>query len=293
MAQQLSNQHAAAFDRRALVTFQAGDRDSLSSRFYTKRLMNAASQQFSVFGEVIAVEKAKFQQQAYQEVENEKPVARPKTYVVRLYLDEDDVVSTTIDDMLTYGTVMGKALIRRKEQLPLNALDTANADAYGNELADLTADTAAVGMADWLTPDLIAYAAQSLADKSISVMPEDCSFIYRSDDRATLTTSEKAASSDYITGQVTRTGMVPPLHGFRMIEIENRTEGGVKQKGGKNVAYAVHRNALGIADVRLGGREMATDIEWNQGKIGWDLVGRFRSACIRVDNNGIQRMVQD
>ena len=280
----LSNQHAAAFDRTAHRTYQKGS--MLNGRFYEKRISNAATHQFSNFGKSIALEKQKFQAQAAGDLENAKPIATAVTYVCPHYIDEDDASSTMIDDMMVYGQNIGEALLRRKDQPCFDVLHTPNSDAFGTSPGAIKSGTANV-----IKPDNLADLSQLLRINGVTVNPGNVTYLYGSKLYAGFAKDDKAASSDYITGQITRTGMMPQMHGMQPIEIEEREEGGLRDTGSPGVptTYAVERNALGVVFFTLGrgGADIRMSIDWDYDRLGWKLTGRVRLAAARLDNRGI------
>ena len=280
----LDNQVVMAFDQRVHITPQGVAR--LDGTTYEKPVMDAKSCYMPVFGKVMANRKVRYARLTGGDVDNTRPLATLETWISDLWIDEDDEATINVDAMGAYGDIIAKALSRRRDQLKLDALDGTTTDSYGASPANIQ-----TAVANAFTPDELAKVHTALAENAVPVNQQDVTFVARETLYTNLATDDKAASSDFITGQVTRTGMVPPLHGMRIVLMENRDEGGVKQVGGKNVGYAYHRNALGYARGTIGGRDIRTDITWNDEYQMWHLVGKFNAACIRVDNRMIVRLV--
>ena len=293
MAINMTNQLAIAeFDTRLLPAFQKSA--LLNGKFYQKPTMGE-SVRFNMLGKVIAGTKAPYQDIEPVGIPNNRPVAMPTPYYVGEYIDEFEEAITNVDLFAGYGDTLGMAMGRRHDQVALDTLHNAkHAQTYG------TMGTYTLKTKDELAAEDLAEVHGMFVAKGVTVNPMDVCFIYPAHWYASIATDTPVASSDYITGRITQTGRVPNLHGMTLIPIENRDEGGIRRSNGSaqssvasaqnnlQRAYAVHKNALGIANGSLkdgAGTSSATD--WIPTKSAWLLQYKMALGAVQVNADGI------
>ena len=274
-----------AFRARAEAGYGVGSK--LRNRVMEMTGVMAETQAFPVIGVTDAEVRSSQADVTPANLSNKRPVARLTPRESFDYLDRQDSALTNVDLMRAYGFQHGMAVGRQYDADIVAALAAYDANAYSRDglTAILSVDTDA---GKFEAKDLAAAVGMLMAETDKSPSAADCTLAYPASSFAKMTEDMKLASQDYLSGQVTQTGMFGTLYGCTPIFIGDNARRTGKGKLDATHAYLFDRNAIGLA---VGTTERMGVVEWVPQKRSWLIGAEANAGATRINNGGIVRIV--
>lgn len=184
------------------------------------------------------------------------------------YTDIFNNADVNFSEVNELGSIIASALGRRSDQLILDALATTTTTAVGATTVALTHDTM--------------LAAKRVLDAN-GVPSEDRYFVIESKGMEDLLKTTEVTSSDYNSVKALVAGDVDTFLGFKVIQIADRSEGGISDDGTDFTGFAYHKRAVGFGL----NMDIKTSSDWIAHKQSWLSVGNLKAGAALIDVDGV------
>lgn len=271
MSKTLRSVEIASFDRRVKHHYQGSA--CLRPHVRTRTGVIGATHRFSLLGKGLAHRRTPQADVVPMNVKWSKVTATLTDWEAPEYTDifDQKVVNFSERDELASNIAM--AMGRREDQLILDAL--------GAMAAPTTVGQAGTP----ITAHTLGQARAKLLNNGVGVKAKLCmaSPALWYDE---LVNDPKVSSADYNTGQATKTGNIPMVHGAKIEPIENR-EDFEGFDGGGGVGWMFDSRAIGLAI----GMDRHTEVNYVPHKTSWLANGIFRAGAVVIDPAGIVKVL--
>lgn len=202
-----------------------------------------------------------------------KGVATMQAWSAAQWADSIEKTRIVFDEVPPLSEVIGAAIARRVDQLPVDAMVAA----FG---APTIAD-GSTGMTDAKLRQIVRlFDARAVPRGNRKVVVS--AKVY--DDIRSLAIAQ---NRDFGETAVGRTGVVPAIYGLDILLLDDaRDEGGLPLNAGIRQCFAFDRDALGLAV----NTETAVEINWVPLRAAWLLEQRFSAGACVVDADGLIRV---
>jgi len=199
-------------------------------------------------------------------------------YVAPEFTDIFDAAEVNFDEKQELAQTIAGALGRRLDQLVIDAMDAvapANITSVG---------TGTTG----LSPDDLVSAKIELVKAGVGAGDLFC--VLNGKGLSDLLGAEKTSSSDYANVKALVNGEIDTFAGFKVITMEDRTEGGLSVAGdGEVSAYAFAKDAVGLAI----GVDNKTTIDYIPEKVSFLCNGMLKAGAAIRDTAGLVKINYD
>ena len=192
------------------------------------------------------------------------------------YTDIFDQAGVNYDEKAELASVIASAIGRREDQLIIDAIDAASTTlTVGNDVG---------GTDTGLNVAKLRRARNKLSQSGAPKGKDDRTYLTNADGLEELLGETQPTSSDYNTVKTLVDGEIQHFVGFRIIEMEDRDEGGLPVDGSNDrTDYAYARSSTGLAV----GLEFRTEVNYIPEKTSWLSNGIFRAGAVSIDALGI------
>jgi len=188
-----------------------------------------------------------------------------------LNISDTDIFSNAdvnFSEVNELGETIAQALGRRSDQLILDALATTGTSAVGTTGTALDVDT-------------ILSAKRAL--DAAGVDSSDRFLVIESKGLEDLLKTTQVTSADYNTVKALVSGDVNSFLGFKIIQVEDREEGGITDDDTDFTAYAYHKRSVGFA-LNL---DISTKSDWVPQKLSWLSCGTLKANAALIDETAV------
>jgi hypothetical protein len=192
------------------------------------------------------------------------------------YTDVFDQQKTNVDEKKELATVIAQAIMRREDQMILDAMDAAS--------SSLTIDTDIGGSDTNLNTAKFRYARKLQSANGVS--KRDRYLITHSNNLYGLLGDDDANTFDKNAVKALVDGEITKWLGYQIIEIGDYDEGGLPLSGSVRKNYFYHgglRGSLGLAV----GIDRKTEINYIAEKTSWLCNGLFSAGSVAIDAGGV------
>jgi len=266
MSKNLSAAARTEFDTEVHHAYQKSSmlRDTVTIR----TAVVADTYKFRKMGKGLANQKPSQADVTPMDITHTLPTATLSNWNAPEYTDIFDQAEVNFDEQSELAMTIGMALGRRVDQLIIDAMDTATADA-----------SVAVGTTN-LTVAKTLEASGILNDQGVPGM--DRYIAHSASGLESMLNEDKATSADYQNVRGLVNGSINSAFGFVWKCIETRDEGGLPKTGDNRVNFAYHRAAVGYAE-GLGPR---VEVNYVAQKTSWLANGILKAGSVVRDTAG-------
>lgn len=277
MSIELQNIAHKKFEAEAIQAFQ--DMSKLKGTTRVRDSKNASQYQFQVIGKTIAEERGAIQTDVpLSDVTHQPVTATIKRYVIAEMTDIFDDSETSVDERSELVESMTMSLGRRLDQIIIDAL----------KAATLTKTVASNigGAADNLNVAMFNEAARLLG----SDVPEQNRFLLCHDNGFFHFLLEADVKDfDINVTKALALGGVAEYHGFRIIKMADRAEGGLTLNGTERQNFAWQKSAVGLAM----NMKPKIRIDYIPRKMGWQVSAAMSAGAVVIQEDGVVEITTD
>lgn len=192
------------------------------------------------------------------------------------YTDLFDQQKVNFQEQNQLAMVISAAIGRREDQLILDAIDAAS--------TSLTVSTDIGGTGSNLNTTKFRAAKKSIDAKGVPMT--DRYFVAHANNIYGLLGDTTATSADYNTIRALVNGEIDTWLGFKIVQFEDRDEGGLPLSTGVRTCYAYHGGAMGAIGLAVG-VNFRTEVNYIPEKTSWLANGLFAGGSVAIDAEGI------
>lgn len=273
MSIELSNIAHKKFEAEAIQSFQ--DMAKLRGTTRLRDSKNANQYQFQVIGKTIAEERGAIQTDIpLADVTHTPKVATIRRFVIAEMTDIFDDSETSVDERSELVESMTMSLGRRLDQIIIDALGDATLT------KTVASDIAAAGTPDDLNVAMFNEAARLLG----SDVPEMNRFLLCHDNGFYHFLREADVKDfDINVTKALANGNVPEYHGFNIIKVADRAEGGLPLNGSDRTNYAWQKSAVGLAM----NMNPKIRIDYIPRKAAWQVSAMMSAGAVVIQEDGV------
>lgn len=267
MSATLSTVASKLYDSAVKNAYQGNQK--LRNTVYTKTTKNANEMKFRAIGKGLATLRGVASSDIVpMNVTHELINCPLADYVAGEYTDIFNNADVNFSEVNELGELIASALGRRSDQMILDALASTTTTAVGATGTALSVDTL--------------LSAKRVLDAA-GVPSSDRTLVIDSKGLEDLLKTTQVTSSDFNTVKALVSGDVNTFLGFKIIQIENRDEGGIDNDGTDYTAFAYHKRSVGFAL----NMDIATKTDWIPQKLSWLSNGTLKAGSTLIDNTGV------
>jgi len=192
------------------------------------------------------------------------------------YTDLFDQQKVNFQEQNQLAMVISAAIGRREDQLILDAIDAAS--------TSLTVSTDIGGTGSNLNTTKFRAAKKAIDAKGVPMT--DRYFVAHANNIYGLLGDTTATSADYNTIRALVNGEIDTWLGFKIVQFEDRDEGGLPLSTGVRTCYAYHGGAMGAIGLAVG-VNFRTEVNYIPEKTSWLANGLFAGGSVAIDAEGI------
>jgi len=192
------------------------------------------------------------------------------------YTDLFDQQKVNFQEQNQLAMVISAAIGRREDQLILDAIDAAS--------TSLTVSTDIGGTGSNLNTTKFRAAKKAIDAKGVPMT--DRYFVAHANNIYGLLGDTTATSADYNTIRALVNGEIDTWLGFKIVQFEDRDEGGLPLSTGVRTCYAYHGGAMGAIGLAVG-VNFRTEVNYIPEKTSWLANGLFSGGSVAIDAEGI------
>lgn len=192
------------------------------------------------------------------------------------YTDIFDQQKTNVDEKRELAGVIAQAIMRREDQMILDAFDAAS--------SSLTVDTDIGGSDTNLNTAKFRYARKLLSANGVS--KTDRYLVTHSNNLYGLLGDSDANTFDKNAVKALVDGEISKWLGFQVIELGDYDEGGLPLSGSVRKNYFYHGGVRGSTGIAVG-IDRKTEINYIPEKTSWLTNGLFSAGAVAIDAGGI------
>lgn len=271
MSIELQNIAHKKFEAEAIQAFQ--DMSKLKGTTRVRDSKNASQYQFQVIGKTIAEERGAIQTDVpLSDVTHQPVTATIKRYVIAEMTDIFDDSETSVDERSELVESMVMSLGRRLDQIIIDALKAAT--------LTKTVDSDVGGAADNLNVAMFNRAAELLG----SDVPEQNRYLLCHDSGFYHFLLEADVKDfDINITKALANGKVAEYHGFKIIKMADRAEGGLDKTGDDRQNFAWQKSAVGLAM----NMKPKIRIDYIPRKMGWQVSAAMSAGAVVIQEEGV------
>lgn len=191
------------------------------------------------------------------------------------YTDIFDQAGVNYSEKEELAQTIASAIGRREDQLILDAIDAAS--------TTLTVSNDVGGTDTGLNVDKLRRAKKLLSAQGVPKGKGERTYVTSAAGMEELLGETETTSSDFNVVKTLVDGEIEYFVGFKVVEMEDRDEGGLPVAASDRTDYAYHRGAVGLAI----GLDFRTEVNYIPEKTSWLSNGIFRAGSVAIDALGI------
>lgn len=279
MSIELSNIAHKKFEAEAIQSFQ--DMAKLRGTTRVRDSKNANQYQFQVIGKTTAEERGAIQTDIpLADVTHTPAVATIRRFVIAEMTDIFDDSETSVDERSELVESMTMSLGRRLDQIIIDALGDATLT------KTVASDIATPGTPDNLNVAMFNEAARLLG----SDVPEMNRFLLCHDNGFYHFLLEADVKDfDINVTKALAMGKLPEYHGFNIIKVADRAEGGLPLDGTDRTNYAWQKSAVGLAM----NMNPKIRIDYIPRKAAWQVSAMMSAGAVVIQPEGVVEITTD
>lgn len=274
MSKSLTTAAIASFDDIVKQSYQG--QAMLRASFRSKTGVVGSTHRFPKIGKGVATPRIPQTDVVPMNIAYAIPQATLSDWNAPEYTDIFDQQKVNFDEQRQLGFVIASAIGRREDQLVLDAIDAAS--------TSLTVSTNEGGTGTNLNTAKFR-ASKKLLDAG-GVGKTDRVAIVHANNLFGLLGDTTATSADFATIRALVDGDIDKWLGFKVIMMEDRTEGGLPLSGAVRTTYFLHGGVMGSMGIAVG-INFRTEVNYIPEKTSWLANGLYSAGSVAIDAEGI------
>jgi hypothetical protein len=281
MSKNLSNAAVQEFDAEVKHEYQGMGKLRMGVALRTGVVGDAYK--FTRMGKGQANQKATQADVTPMDISHARQTANMENWNAPEYTDIFDAQEVNFEEQSELAKTIAGAITRREDQLIIDAMNAISFAATNDENPDTGRVQDDSGTTNF-TLDLIRAAVGHLDD--IEAPSEDRHLALRAQALQKLLEDTEVTSSDFNSVKALVSGDLDSYMGFKFHKIGTRSEGGLPGLAADRIAFAWHKNSVGLAI----GIDMKTSVDWVAQKTSWLSNGMFKAGSVVREPQGVVKL---